>query len=329
MDRAEANLCTFLEVHPMDVMVLPNPGGGDCLFYALAQAFCNIVQNPNQQLNDRVLQLRKIVANAFTDDMFAAYKFVYDEAKVRYTQAVAKRDTVSRDLSSYEIRRCQFAARCKTVSEARKKMMTSEYWGDETAISILQQVLRIGIIVINNRAERKDGMLEMQLFDVKETIQNAKHYIILFLSDDNYGSHYRLVSLQSTCQWSFQHLPNALKHLIQQRVIAIKPDESSIRTLSNAGLQSINKSTKQKEEKLLEKTKREVVKRYPDPKFFLHSSAVPMVTQRVPFKRNVQYGRTGKPVNGVGKYLPTKTVSKSVGLVNVPTVVRSTNIRHK
>lgn len=315
------NIGHFLEVTSSDVLILPNLGGGHCFFYALAQAMSNVLVNANEPLNDHVLRLRKMVADGINDDMFTQYKFLLEHAENEYA-AIVKRNPKLAPMVSQELARYGFVKSCKTLGDARRVILTSDYWADEMAISILQKVLGIGILTVSPMHDKYDGTLTLNVVDVADTLRNAKKYVIMYMNN----SHYELIGIKGNLMWSFSTLPNSLKRLLQQQISSIISEDDT--TLHSKVIENDSPNVSSKHVKHLQRAKQELLKRYPNPKFFLYSSAIGEIVQKPPFQRNVIYGRYGKPLSGPGKYLPTQSPNtKHFDRLKVPVVVRGTHVR--
>ena len=108
-----------------------------------------------------------------------------------------------------------------TLEKFREYLQTSQYWADGWAISVLERVLQIKIIVLSQRSYL-DGDLDAVLVcgEIDATIQREgvfrpKHYIMTSYS----GDHYKLLTYKDKRIFSFHELPYHVKTLIVNKCL--------------------------------------------------------------------------------------------------------------
>lgn len=104
----------------------------------------------------------------------------------------------------------------ETIEDYRKYIMSSSYWADSWAISILEKELQLKMVVLSERAYHDkdyDGILmcgeaseEMQ----KKGMFQPKHYIMTMFS----GNHFQLVSYKEKRILGFSEIPYRIKGLV-------------------------------------------------------------------------------------------------------------------
>ena len=235
--------------------IVDNEGKGDCLFAAIRDGL------KMAGVNTSVDDMRKVLAENATDDIFQNYKKLYDasveeekklakEIKVlsdRHAE-LKKQITLEKDRSTQQAIVAQAEeigkrykdikqdrAATKTMMEEFKfikgikdlemfklKIQTCGFWGDTWAISTLERVLKIKIVLMsraNFRADDEDNVLTCgQLND--EILEAAgkfepDHYIIL----DYSGSHYQLITYKDHGAFTFNELPYDIKTLVVNKCL--------------------------------------------------------------------------------------------------------------
>ena len=168
--------------------VIHNPGGGDCFFMIICQAYKTI--EPDTTMN--VIKLRRLLSYAITERQFTEYKTLYDdysrqekklvkdnqdiatrnkEIKERFQNSQSKQEKLELKTESEKLiesnkrvmqelevvkenkKDVKFMKGIKTIHQLReviqKGEMTSEYWADEWAIAALEVILNIKFIILS------------------------------------------------------------------------------------------------------------------------------------------------------------------------------------
>ena len=233
--------------------ITDNEGGGECLFATIRDAFSSIGQQTT------VNKLRNKLSNEATDNIFQNYKEQYDMYNSSILEDTSKikelaaehillkkkfTDTIDRDekkqLSEsakkvkieYEkivqerkqtlelIKEYKFMKGVDTLKKFKDVIKTCDFWGDTWAISTLERILNIKIIILssaNYRAEDIKNILNCgQLNDnilIEKGIFIPEFYIIV----DHTGNHYMLIGYNSKMIFKFQEIPFQIKKLISEK----------------------------------------------------------------------------------------------------------------
>ncbi len=233
---------------------------GDCFFAVLREAFSNIGHNTS------VLKLRTLLSSKITDEIYQERKDLYNQfetSKIEikkelkdYKQAnmeFIKRmktvsdkqekekiieetkkikeayDTKMMELKELDKLQSDYIGYMKNVDSYEKfkeYILTSSYWADEWAISTLEYLLNIKVIILSEEAYKEkayDNILNCG--EISKELQHAnsatsrkfdpEHYIITTYS----GNHYRLVSYKNKSIFTFGEVPYDIKILIVNKCL--------------------------------------------------------------------------------------------------------------
>jgi hypothetical protein len=132
--------------------IIPNKGGGDCLFESFSQLLngYNSKTNPpiiiNKYLDNRKYTIQTL-RNAVADNLD---KDAYDLVVITANEAFNSKDPT-------QINRWIFmrdnAGNIISENDVKAAIKTSAYWGDEFAINILEKVFNIKIILLHQSAD--------------------------------------------------------------------------------------------------------------------------------------------------------------------------------
>ena len=103
-----------------------------------------------------------------------------------------------------------FMANIKTIDDLRTYIRTSNYWADTWAISTLERVLEIKIIILEESTDPNAVMRCGQLND-EMTSFSPKYYI---LANYTGGNHYELVTYKKKGLFVFSEIPYGIKILV-------------------------------------------------------------------------------------------------------------------
>lgn len=230
--------------------LIDNEAGGDCLFATIRDGFSSIAQQTS------VNKLRKKLSDEATDDIFMNYKEQYDmynnaiisdtnkikELALEYTALKQKfTDTLDRSekkllsegakkvkeehdklvnekkVSAEILKEFRFMKGIDTLDKFKKKIRSCEFWAETWAISTLERILNIKLIILSSEAYRSDDFTNIlqcgQLNDT--TLQNKgvfmpEFYIIV----DYTGDHYKLIQYKKKMIYKFSEIPYDIKKLI-------------------------------------------------------------------------------------------------------------------
>ena len=228
--------------------MIENEGKGDCLFAVIRDALAKV------NVFKSVDEMRKILSDNVTEDIFQGYKTVYqdaataDEQLIKEIKVMAKRhkdlkknlsDTKDRNAKQLIIKQAEEVSKrhiiakrerayTKSVIEGELRMMknihnlaqfktliqTCSFWGDTWAISTLERILNIKLILFSQENFREgdlDNVLTCgQLNDTvleEKGIFTPDYYILT-----NYlGWHYQLISYKDKGALTFKEIPYDIK----------------------------------------------------------------------------------------------------------------------
>ena len=228
--------------------MIDNEGKGDCLFAVIRDALAKV------GVYKSVDEMRKILADNVTEDVFQGYKMVYQDAFDADAQLlkeikilVSRHKELKTKISSLKDRnekqsvikqadeikkRHNFAkierAYTKSVIEGELEMMrnvhnltqfkaliqTCSFWGDTWAISTLERVMNIKIVLFSEE-NYKHGDIDNVLTcgQLNDTVLEEKgiftpDYYILSIYQ---GYHYQLISYKDRGALTFKELPYDIK----------------------------------------------------------------------------------------------------------------------
>jgi predicted NAD-dependent protein-ADP-ribosyltransferase YbiA (DUF1768 family) len=228
--------------------MIENEGKGDCLFAVIRDALAKV------NVFKSVDEMRKILSDNVTEDIFQGYKTVYqdaataDEQLIKEIKVMAKRhkdlkknlnDTKDRNAKQLIIKQAEEVSKrhiiakrerayTKSVIEGELRMMknihnlaqfktliqTCSFWGDTWAISTLERILNIKLILFSQENFR-EGDLDNVLTcgQLNDTVLEEKgvftpdYYILT-----NYlGWHYQLISYKDKGALTFNEIPYDIK----------------------------------------------------------------------------------------------------------------------
>jgi len=234
----------FMQNQNYDILEVES--NGDCLFATIRDAFKQIGQITTVKI------LRALLATQITDEIYQEYRKVYSESysviknyeaeikqltysltdlkkrhktatdKAELTELVKESKKQSAQLNKLKhdlheandgIELVSFIKDIKDIDEYREYMQTSSFWADTWAISTLENLLNIKLIILSEKSF-KDGALPSVL-NCGEINQNTdtfspKYYIMTTYS----GNHYRLISYKHKNIFTFSEIPYDIKALV-------------------------------------------------------------------------------------------------------------------
>jgi hypothetical protein len=230
--------------------IIDNEGGGDCFFAVLRDAFKQAGKDTN------VEKIRALLAKEATEDMFQEYRTLYatilgefqskeqemkqlkksigqiklriDKVNTKIEQEkllenindlLSKYNTAKREknLTAELLKDFTHMEGVDTLEKFRGFMLTSKYWADTWAISTLERVLNIKVIILSKEAyESGDvdsvlncGQLNDAELETKGTFQ-PDFYIMTAYT----GNHYTLISYKDKRIFKYVELPYDIKIMI-------------------------------------------------------------------------------------------------------------------
>ena len=171
--------------------IVGNEGGGDCLFIVISTALASV------GINKSVADLRNILAENATEDIFQGYKNMFDsitntilELKKEISDLakeninLMKEIQITKDRTAARIlitqgeenkkrsgaakvelkqtienyKEFKFMKGVTTLGEFKAKIHTNEFWGETWTISTLERILNIKLIIFSNEAFNNEDM---------------------------------------------------------------------------------------------------------------------------------------------------------------------------
>ena len=259
--------------------ITDNEGGGDCLFATIRDAFSNIAQQTS------VNKLRKKLADQATEETFLHYKEQYDmyntailkdtndikELEAEYISIKQKFASVidrneqkllsehakkvkaqhdrlvqEKKVSAQILSEFKFMKGIDTHEKFKGKIKKCEFWADTWAISTLERILNVKLIVFSSEAYKSGDIKNVlqcgQLNDSilqNKGIFNPEFYIIV----DYTGTHYKTVGYKQKMIFKFSEIPYDIKKMIAEKCLqgtdmsgpfSIIPDFKKFKGLGNS-----------------------------------------------------------------------------------------------
>ena len=224
-----------------------NEGGGDCLFAVIRDAFKAIDKDVN------IIDMRRKLADEITTEIYESYKEKYnmfannihnsdtemknlnktnielrDKLKnskdrekkkkiVEYAKQVADKYKSSKsEIKIYRelMTEFKFMKNVHKVEDFKKIIKTCDFWADTWAISTLERIFNIKLIIFSSEAWKEgdsNNVLQCgQLNDIileEKGIFEPQYYILL----DYTGDHYKLISYKHHRIFTFKEIPYSIK----------------------------------------------------------------------------------------------------------------------
>ena len=231
--------------------IVDNEGGGDCLFATIRDGLARA------GITTTVAELREKLANEANEDIYQGYKNLYNMAKSEYEDSTrllkelgkqhreikkrAEKSSTSRDEKltlidkakevqknhkriGHERRQAQalmneysFMKGVDNLEQFKEAVKKCSFWGETWAISTLERVLNIKLILLSRESFKAGdidnvllcGQLNDNILQDRGSFEPT-HYII----SEFQGYHYTLVTYKSRGALTFDELPFDIKKLI-------------------------------------------------------------------------------------------------------------------
>ena len=234
--------------------LVDNEAGGDCLFAAVRQGLESV------GVVVSVSDMREMLASAATQTLFEEYEAVYVAAKAQYDSTAASVKFLAKESQKLRgrmrgaSRAAQFAlveqaegvtARLAeeksekvaaaelleefafmkgitTLEALRAVIQTPSYWGDTWAVSTLERLLKIKLVIFSGDAFRAADIDNVLLcgHNNDNTLEREgkfepRFYILLSLGGGGAASmHYELITYDERRAFTYNQLPYRVRHLI-------------------------------------------------------------------------------------------------------------------
>ena len=232
-----------------------NEGNGDCLFATIRDAFASIAQQTS------VPKLRKKLANEATQEIFEYYREQYDmynSSILRDTNKIKEleqeflllqqqynqstdRDTKKaiklqantvkeehdklkneKKIAMETIKDFKVMKNVENLEQFKKLIKSCDFWADTWALSTLERILNIKLIVMSSENYRSgDEKNVVQCGELNDKILEGKgrftpeFYIIV----DHTGNHYKLISYKKKMIFKYSEIPYDIKLKIYEKCL--------------------------------------------------------------------------------------------------------------
>ncbi len=247
--------------HDGNYKIIENIGGGDCLFDAIKQAYKSVGKDTSVQ------KLRNLIANEIDEPTFNQYYNLYLTIKVRkddikkdmkelnnkynslkrkFKQSDSKSETdvfmselrriaeeykrMEKELTSQEsfLNEFKFMKDVKDIDDFKEVVQTCKFWADSWAISTLERVLNIKLIILSKEAYENEnltgviqcGGMEDNIIREKGVFNPDKYIIMEWI-----GYHYRVVSYKGNYVFQYKELPFDVKEIIFKKCMKSEQEE--------------------------------------------------------------------------------------------------------
>jgi len=230
--------------------IIDNEGGGDCFFAVLRDAFHQIGKDTT------VEKLRVLLSKEASEEVFTNSRMYYtsalaevqendkemkqikktiDQIKRRIEKVKEKQDQLEllnntkellarhnrlkteKKLSNDMVQEFSYMEGVDTIEKFRELIMTSKYWADTWAISTLEKLLNIKVIVLSKQSydsgDLDSTMVCGQLND-KELEEKGEFQPDFYIMTSYTGNHYTLVSYKEKRIFKFVEIPYDIKIMI-------------------------------------------------------------------------------------------------------------------
>lgn len=226
--------------------IVDNEGDGDCLFAVIRDAFKGIGKKVS------IAKMRDILSTNLDEKTYLQYKELYDNFKseesslineskeyvnkfkllkkayheeensdVKKTQRKqlleikAKNNKLKENLNftRENLEDVAIMEDVNTMEDFRKKIKTCDFWADIWAISTLEKILKIKLVIfssLNYDNNDIDNVLQCGLENVSSDTFEPKYYIFA----DHTGNHYKLITFNDKSIFLYKDIPKNIKKLI-------------------------------------------------------------------------------------------------------------------
>ena len=230
-----------------------NEGGGDCLFAVIRDAY------RTRGKYVEVPELRRKLAAEANEDVFRRYKEQYTmtadaiaatsaemrtlvdaNAKLkqrleRTTEAKEQEAIIAESrrnaeqfkrlkseqvLSKELLQEFHFMKRVNTLEDFREMLKSCAFWADTWAISTLERVLRIKLIILSSErfhAGEMGGVLKCGQLNDRVLEDQGTFEPEFYVMAEHTGSHYKLITYKDEALLTFQEIPYDIKVMVTEK----------------------------------------------------------------------------------------------------------------
>jgi len=233
--------------------IVDNEGKGDCLFAVIRDGLKTV----DKYLT--ITEMRKLLADNVTEELFKNYKLIYDNAltedkqlaseiktlaarhkelkeKIKMTKDRTQQKTIishaediqkkhkeSKQLREYSkelLNEFDFMKSVSNVTQLKNKVQTCSFWGNTWAISTLERVLNIKLIILSELyyKEGDEGhVLQCGQLNDEELEREASFSPTHYILANHQGGHYQLITYKEYGAFSFNEIPYDIKMLVVEK----------------------------------------------------------------------------------------------------------------
>jgi hypothetical protein len=230
-----------------------NEGGGDCLFAVIRDAY------RTRGKYVEVPELRRKLAAEATEDVFQSYKekhtmtaeaIAATEAEMRRladanaklkerlertTEAKEQQAVIAESrrnatqfkrlkselaLSKELLHDFHFMKHVNTLEDFREMLKSCAFWADTWAISTLERILRIKLIILSSErfhAGETGGVLQCGQLNDRVLEDQGTFEPEFYIMTDHTGSHYKLVTYKDEALLTFREIPYDIKVMVTEK----------------------------------------------------------------------------------------------------------------
>ena len=230
-----------------------NEGGGDCLFAVIRDAY------RSRGRYVEVPELRRKLAAEATEDVFRRYKEQYTAtvdsiaatqaemrtlvaanaklkqrlertteakeqeaiiAESRRNAAQFKRLKSEQSLSKELLQDFHFMQKVNTLEDFREMLKSCAFWADTWAISTLERILRIKLIILSSErfhAGEMGGVLQCGQLNDRVLEDQGTFEPEFYVMAEHTGSHYKLITYKDEALLTFQEIPYDIKVMVTEK----------------------------------------------------------------------------------------------------------------
>jgi len=233
--------------------IVDNEGKGDCLFAVIRDGLKSV----DKYLT--VTEMRKLLADNVTEELFQNNKLLYDNAltednelaseikifttrhkelkekikttKDRTTQKtiishaedIQKKHKETKQLREYTkelLNEFEFMKNISNITQFKNKIQTCSFWGNTWAISTLERVLNIKLVILSEeyyKSDDEEHVLQCGQLNDSELEREASFSPSNYILVSHQGSHYQLITYKDYGSFSFNEVPYDIKILIVEK----------------------------------------------------------------------------------------------------------------
>jgi predicted NAD-dependent protein-ADP-ribosyltransferase YbiA (DUF1768 family) len=232
-----------------------NEGGGDCLFATIRDSFSSVAQQTS------VNKLRKKLSEEATQEIFDNYKEQYDMynssiardtdtikrleqdyllykqklatiidrnelkalvAEAKGVKAEHDRLVQEKKVTATMLKEYKFMKGIENLDQFKRAVRHCEFWADTWAISTLERILNIKIIVLSSESYKANdvkNVLQCGQLNDKILEQRGRFTPEFYIMVDYTGNHYKLVGYKKKLIFKFSEIPYDIKKMIYERCL--------------------------------------------------------------------------------------------------------------